>query len=338
MPCWLFHNNGDGTFTDVSKESGIANARAKAWGVVAADINNDGYMDLFVANDTVANFLFANRGKGKFEEIGLLSGVGFSSYGRARSGMGVDAADYDQDGWIDLFVANVDQEMFSLYHNNKDESFRDVATPSGIGNATKLMSGWGLKFFDYDNDGQLDLLLCNGHPDDKIDGRVDNVTYLEPMLLFRNSGNRLKNVSNESGPIFSQPLAARGMALGDFDNNGSVDVLIAINNGAPILLRNNAGTQNHWLGLSLIGKKSNPDAIGAHISYQAGDLKQTRFKVGGGSYLSSHDPRIVLGLAKHEKLDSLEIKWPQPSGLVQRFANLPINRYITLVEGDDKWK
>ena len=338
MPCWLFHNNGDGTFTDVSKQSGIANSPAKAWGVVAADINNDGYMDLFVANDTVANFLFANRGKGKFEEIGLLSGVGFSSYGRARSGMGVDAADYDQDGWIDLFVANVDQEMFSLYHNNKDESFRDVAIPSGIGNATKLMSGWGLKFFDYDNDGQLDLLLCNGHPDDKIDGRVDNVKYLEPMLLFRNSGNRLKNVSSESGPIFSQPLAARGMALGDFDNNGSVDVLIAINNGAPILLRNNAGTQNHWLGLNLVGKKSNPDAIGAHISYQAGDLKQTRFKVGGGSYLSSHDPRIVLGLAKHEKLDSLEIKWPQPSGLVQRYANLPINRYITLVEGDDKWK
>ena len=338
MPCWLFHNNGDGTFTDVSKESGIAGSPAKAWGVVAADINNDGYMDLFVANDTVANFLFVNRGKGKFEEIGLLSGVGFSSYGKARSGMGVDAADYDQDGWIDLFVANVDQEMFSLYHNNKDESFRDVAIPSGIGNATKLMSGWGLKFFDYDNDGELDLLLCNGHPDDKIDGRVDNVKYLEPMLLFRNTGDGLKNVSSESGPIFSQPLAARGMALGDFDNNGSVDVLIAINNGAPILLRNNAGAQNHWVGLNLVGKKPNLDAIGARISYQAGELRRTRFKVGGGSYLSSHDPRIVLGLAKHEKLDSLEIKWPQPSGLVQRFTALPINRYITIAEGEDKWK
>jgi hypothetical protein len=200
------------------------------------------------------------------------------------------------------------------------------------------MSGWGLKFFDYDNDGLLDLLLCNGHPDDKIDGRVDNVKYLEPMLLFHNTGNGLKNVSSESGPIFSQPLAARGMALGDFDNNGSMDVLVAINNGAPILLRNNAGTQNHWLGLNLKGKKSNPDAIGARISYQAGDLKQTRFKVGGGSYLSSHDPRVVLGLGKHEKLDSLEIKWPQPSGLVQRFTDLPIDRYITIVEGEDKWK
>jgi len=337
-PCWLFHNNGDGTFTDVSKESGIGATPAKAWGVVAADINNDGYLDLFVANDTVANFLFANRGKGKFEEIGLQSGVGFSSYGRARSGMGVDAADYDQDGWIDLFVANVDQEMFSLYHNNRDESFRDMAISTGIGNATKLMSGWGLKFFDYNNDGKLDLLLCNGHPDDKIDGRVDRVKYLEPMLLFENTGNGLKNVSSASGPIFSQPLAARGMALGDFDNNGSVDVLIAINNGAPILLRNNAGTPNHWLGLNLIGKKSNPDAIGAQISCQARDLRQTRFKVGGGSYLSSHDPRIVLGLAKHEKLDWLEIKWPQPSGLVQRLTDLPVNRYITIVEGDDKWK
>jgi hypothetical protein len=144
-------------------------------------------------------------------------------------------------------------------------------------------------------------------------GRVDNVKYLEPMLLFHNTGNGLKNVSSESGTTFSQPLAARGMALGDFDNNGSLDALVAINNGAPILLRNNAGTQNHWLGLSLIGKKSNPDAIGARISYQAGDLKQTRFKVGGGSYLSSHDPRVVLGLGKHEKLDALEIKWPSPA-------------------------
>ena len=337
-PCWLFHNNGDGTFTDVSKESGIARSLAKAWGVVAMDINNDGYMDLFVANDTVPNFLFVNRGKGKFEEIGMLAGVGFSAYGKPRSGMGVDAADYDQDGWIDLFVANVDGEMYSLYRNNKDESFRDMAIPTGIGTVTRLMSGWGLKFFDYDNDGELDLLLCNGHPDDKIDARVDNVKYLEPLLLFHNTGNSLKNVSSESGPIFSQPLAARGMALGDFDNNGSVDVLIAINNGAPILLRNNAGKQNHWLGLQLIGKQSNRDAIGARIAYQAGDLKRGRMKVGGGSYLSSHDPRIVLGLGPREKLDWLEIKWPLPSGKMERFTNLPIDRYISIVEGEGKWK
>ena len=335
MPCWLFHNNGDGTFTDVSKESGIADSLAKAWGVVACDINNDGWMDLFVANDTVANFLFANR-KGHFEEIGLVAGVGYSTYGRARSGMGVDAADYDQDGWIDLFVANVDQEMFSLYHNNKDETFRDVAIPTGIGNATKLMSGWGLKFFDYDNDGELDLLLCNGHPDDKIDGRVDNVKYLEPMLLFHNTGKGLKNVSSESGPIFSRPLAARGMALGDFDNDGAVDVLVAVNNGAPVLLRNNAARQNHWLGVTLVGKKANRDAVGARVTYQAGDLRRTRTKVGGGSYLSAQDPRVVLGLGKREKIDWLEVKWPMPSGATERFTDLPADRYITITEGQGK--
>ena len=335
MPCWLFHNNGDGTFTDVSQETGIASVKGKAWGAVACDINNDGWIDLFVANDTVENFLFANR-RGKFEEIGLMAGVAYSAYGRPRSGMGVDAADYDNDGWVDLFVANVDQELFSLYHNNKDESFRDVAVPIGIGPTTRLMSGWGLKFFDYDNDGDLDLLLCNGHPDDKIDGRVEGVKYLEPMLLFRNTGNGLKNVSAESGPIFSKPLAGRGMALGDFDNDGCVDVLISVNNGAPILLRNNAGRQNHWLGVKLVGKTSNRDAIGARISYQAGDLKRSHMKVGGGSYLSAHDPRMVLGLGRRTKIDWLEVKWPLPGDSVERFVDLPIDRYVTIVEGQGK--
>lgn len=336
MPCWLFHNNGNGTFTDVSKESGIAESMAKAWGVVACDINNDGWMDLFVANDTEPNFLFINR-KGKFEEEGLSAGVGYSSYGRARSGMGVDAADYDQDGWIDLFVSNVDQEMYSLYHNNKNETFSDVAIPTGIGPATKLMSGWGLKFFDYDNDGELDLLLCNGHPDDKIDGRVDGVKFLEPLLLYRNTGNGMKNVSAQGGAIFSRPLAGRGMAIGDFDNDGAVDVLISVNDGAPLLLRNNAGGQNNWLGVKLIGKKSNPDAVGARVTYQAGDLKRSRMKVGGGSYLSSHDPRMVLGIGKREKMDWLEVKWPLPGGATQRFTGLPNNRYITIVEGQERW-
>ena len=335
-PCWLFHNNGDGTFTDVSGESGIAKSLAKAWGVVACDINNDGWMDLFVANDTVQNFLFVNR-RGKFEEIGMMAGVGFSSYGRPRSGMGVDAADYDQDGWVDLFVANVDQEMYSLYHNNKDESFTDVAVASGIGDATRLMSGWGLKFFDYDNDGDLDLILCNGHPDDKIDGRVTGVKYLEPMLLFRNTPAGLRNVSSQSGPIFSKPLAARGLALGDFNNDGAVDLLVSVNDGAPVLLKNNAGAQNNWLGIKLIGKKSNPDAIGARVTYQSGNWKRSRMKVGGGSYLSSHDPRMVLGLGARRKIDSLEVKWPLPGAGSQRFTDLPVNRYITVVEGETKW-
>ena len=338
MPCWLFHNNGDGTFTDVSKESGIAQSRAKAWGVVAADVNNDGRMDLYVTNDTVPNFLFANRGKGRFEEIGIFAGVGVSSFGKARSGMGVDAADYDQDGWIDLFEANVDQEMYSLYHNDKAEVFSDISNPNGIGVATRLMSGWGLKFLDYDNDGDLDLLLCNGHPDDTVEKRIEGVKFREPMLLFRNTGKGFQNVSQESGAAFSKPLAARGLAIGDFDNDGAVDLLISQNNGAPILLRNLAGRDNHWLGVRLVGTKSNIDAVGAKITYQAGDLLRHKFKVGGGSYLSSHDPRMVLGLGKRTKIDWLEVEWPQPSGKKERVSDLPIDRYVTIAEGEGKWK
>lgn len=338
MPCWLFHNNGDGTFSDVSKASGISQHPAKAWGVVAADINNDGRMDLYVTNDTVPNFLFANRGKGTFEEIGLLAGVGVNAFGKPRSGMGVDAADYDQDGWIDLFEANVDHETYSLYHNDRNETFSDVANPTGIGAATRLFSGWGLKFFDYDNDSDPDLLLCNGHPDDSVEKRVEGVTFLEPMLLFRNTGKGFENVSMHSGAIFSRSISGRGLALGDFDNDGSVDVLVAQNNAAPILLRNNAGRENHWLGLRLVGVKANIDAVGAKVSYQSGDLKRHQFKVGGGSYLSSHDPRMILGLGKRTKIDWVEIEWPQPSGKTERFTELPIDRYITVVEGQGKWK
>ncbi len=338
MQSWLYHNNGDGTFTDVSKESGIAASPSKAWGVVACDINNDGWMDLFVSNDTVANSLFVNSGKGKFSDIGLLSGIGYNTFGRARSGMGVDAADYDQDGWTDLCVSNVDHEMYSLYHNNKDETFTDVALSDAIGSTTRLMSGWGLKFLDFDNDGELDLLLCNGHPDITVEKHTQDVKYREPMLLFRNAGHEFRNISAESGPIFSRPIAGRGMALGDFDNDGSVDVLVAVNDGPPILLRNNAGPQNHRLGIRLIGRKANIDAIGARITYQADDLKRHRFKVGGGSYLSSHDPRMVLGIGQRTKIDWLEVKWPLPGGETERFTDLPIDRYITIVEGEGKWR
>jgi enediyne biosynthesis protein E4 len=201
-----------------------------------------------------------------------------------------------------------------------------------------MMSGWGLKFFDYDNDGNLDLLLCNGHPDDKVDKKISGVSYREPMLLFKNDGKNFQNVSAKSGAIFSRPLAGRGLALGDFDNDGSIDLLITQNNSAPILLRNNAGRKNHWLGIKLVGRKANIDAIGARVTYRAGELERHQFKVGGGSYLSSHDPRMVLGLGQQTKLDWLEVKWPQPSGKTERFTNLPIDRYITIVEGEGKWK
>jgi enediyne biosynthesis protein E4 len=306
--------------------------------VVATDINNDGRMDLFVANDTTANFLFVNRGNSTFEEIGAAAGVAYSEAGRPRSGMGVDSADFNEDGWMDLFVANIDHEMYSLYQNNHDETFDDKAGASGIAAATRLMSGWGLKFLDYDNDGNLDLFLSNGNPDDLIQIYHKDVNYEEPLLLFHNTGKGFQEVSRQSGPVFARNFSARGLAVGDFNNDGGADVLISMNDGAPLLLRNNVGKLNHWLGLNLVGIKSNRDAVGARVTYQAGDLKRSRMRVGGGSFLSSHDPRLILGIGERTKIDLLEIKWPAPSAAIERFTDLPIDRYITIVERQGKWK
>jgi hypothetical protein len=332
-PSALYRNNGNGTFTLASSGTDIQRALGKALGVVATDINDDGLMDLFVANDTVQNFLFANRGKGKWEEIGLAAEVAFSANGTPRSGMGVDATDFDGDGKQDLFVANVDQEMFSLYKNDGNEFFSDVAASNGIAQATRLLSGWGLKFFDYDNDGHVDLFLANGHPDDMIGAYSQMVKYKEPLLLFHNNGTRLENVSSAAGPIFSRSFPARGLAVGDYNNDGRLDVVIGNNGEAPVLLKNNAGEGNHWLGVKLQGTSSNRDAIGARIAWSAGGKMRRRLKSNGGSYLSSHDPREVLGIGSAAKIDTLEITWPQPSGRTERFTDLPIDRYVTIVEG-----
>ena len=336
---FLYHNNGDGTFTEVSKGTDIAKAIGKSLGVVATDVNNDGRTDLFVANDTVQNFLFVNRGPGpngawKWEEIALQAEVGFSDNGQPRSGMGVDAADINGDGWQDLFVANVDQEMFSLYQNNKDETFRDVAHIEGVAQATRLLSGWGLKYFDYDNDGAIDLILANGHPDDMIENYSLQVRYKEPLLLFhQGEDGKLRNVSDQAGPVFQRMFPARGLAVGDYNNDGALDVLICNNGGTPVLLKNNAAHGNNWLGLKLEGVTCNRDAVGARIVWTAGGKVRHRLKNNGGSYLSSHDPREVLGAGKAAKIDSVEIHWPAPSKQVERITNPPLNRYVKVIEG-----
>jgi hypothetical protein len=329
-PSRLFRNAGDGTFQDVSRESGIADHPGKSFGAVATDINNDGLLDLFVANDTMPNFLFLNKGKGKFQEIGLAAGVAYGETGRPRSGMGVDAADYDADGWQDLFVANIDQEFFSLYHNERELIFTDQ--PGEIAPSTQLLSGWGLKFFDYDNDGDPDLFLVNGHPDDMIESRIPRVRYREPLLMFENMGRTFQDVSAKSGAVFSKVFSGRGMALGDFDNDGDSDVLASNNGEPPLLLRNQGGNRNNWIGLQLVATKSNPEAVGAVITWQAGTVKRSRLKIGGGSYLSSHDPREILGVGPAAKIDSIEIRWP--SGTVDKLTNLPLNRYVKVVEGE----
>jgi len=331
-PSWLFHNNGNGTFTDVSQSSGIGSLLGKAWGVVATDVNNDGWMDLFVANDTVANFLLVND-HGRFHDQGLESGVAYSADGRPRSGMGVDSADLDRDGWQDLFVTNVDREMYSLYRNNHDNTFEDLALSTQIGSQTRNMSGWGIRFFDYDNDGNLDLLIANGHPDDKVELSTTNVTYREPLLLFHNNGKSLENVSASAGPIFHEPMAARGLALGDFDNDGALDALISINNGPPVLLHNEGARGRHWVGLRLVGTTCNRDAVGARVRWTFGQDVRSLLKGAGGSYLSSHDPRLILGLGKNASCALLEIRWPSPSSRIDTFTKVPIDRYITIVEG-----
>jgi enediyne biosynthesis protein E4 len=329
----LFRNHGDGTFRDVSAATGIARAPGKALGVVASDFNDDGLMDLFVTNDTAPNFLFLNRGQAGWEERGLAAEVAFSANGQARSGMGVDAGDYDGDGWPDVVVGNIDHELAALYRNGRKESFVDEASSNGIAAATQLLSVWGAKFFDYDADGWPDLFLANGHPDDRVEGAGTGVRYKEPLLLFHNEGGRYRDVSAEAGPAFRKDLSGRGLAVGDFDNDGRVDVLVANNGMAPVLLHNEAGPANHWLGVRLQGSRANRDAVGAWIQWSAGDIQHQQLKTAGGSYLSSHDPRLVLGLGRATSVDSVEVRWPGPSTRVERFSSLPVDRYVTLIEG-----
>jgi hypothetical protein len=331
--CSLWHNNGDGTFTPAGAKTGIGHALGKALGVVATDINNDGLIDLVVANDTAPNFLFLNHGNNVWRENGVASGIAYSASGNLRSGMGIDAADLNGDGRQDLLLANIDHEMFSLYENRGGGLFVDTAPDHGVAQATRLLSGWGLKFCDFDNDGYVDLLLANGHPDDTITRRAPDVRYQEPLLYFHHDGRRLRDVSRQAGPVFAKTFSARGLAVGDYNNDGRVDVLVGCNGGAPVLLRNNAAPDNHWVGLKLQGVGCNRDAIGARITWSAGGIRRSRQKTGGGSYLSSHDPREVLGLGRAAALDWLEITWPAPSLKTERFTNIPVDRYVTIVEG-----
>ncbi len=327
--CLLYRNNGDGTFADVSEDAGIAGVGSKSFGAVATDINRDGALDLFVANDTIQNFLFVNQGDGTFYEEGLLLGVAYSDAGTARSGMGVDAADYDGDGWQDLFVANIDQEMFSLYKNLEGDDFVDASLE--VRRETRLYSGWGLRFFDFDNDGDPDLILANGHPDDMIGLFKPQVSYRQELLLFENHGADFENVSDTAGSVFREEYAARGLAVGDYDNDGDGDVLVSNNGAAPLLLRNDTERGNQWVGLRLIATASNPEGVGAVVAWKAGGVERSRFRTSGGSYLSSHDRREILGLGAAASAEWIEIRWP--GGTVDRIEDVAPGTYHTVREG-----
>ncbi len=329
----LYRNRGDGTFEDVSEAIGISAHKGKGLGVIATDINGDGWMDLFQANDMVSNFLFVNREGKRFEERAIEAGVAYSADGQVRSGMGVDAADVNDDGLEELFVANIDQQTFSLYRNDGDELFTDISPLNSIARETRSFSGWGSRFFDVDNDGVLDLVLANGHPDDKVEQRLANVTYEEPLLLFRGMGNgAMRNVSRLAGAAFQKTYAARGLAVGDLDNDGFPDVAVAVNGGAPLILRNTTARTNNWLGLQLEPLISNPGSIGAIVRWQTGGTIHRRLVTGGGSYLSSHDPRILLGSGS-KMIDWVEIAWPSPSKAVDRIERPPLKRYLKITEG-----
>ena len=334
FPSKLYRNNGDGVFIDVSEASGIGKLMGKTFGAVATDINNDGWLDLFVANDSVPNFLFLNQGDGTFNEIGLEAEVAFNPDGAARSGMGVDAADYNGDGLEDLFVANFNRERFSIYRNRGDNSFSDEAGQTGIGTATQMLSGWGLRFFDFDFDGDQDLIVCNGHPDDLIEAVSTTLKHKEPILLFENRGKEFVNLGAAAGEAFAGDYPARGLAVGDLNNDGYPDVVIGNNGAAPLLLRHTRATSYHWVGLSFLGP-----ATGARIVWSAGGVKRSRLKTSGGSYLSSHDPRELLGLGAAKTVDWIEVHWPassnQKNGRVDRFEKLAADRYYTLKEGGE---
>jgi len=328
----LYHNNHDGTFTDVSVKSGVGVPEAKGMGVVLADFNNDGWPDIAIANDTWPNFLFINKHDGTFDDVSFTSGIAASADGKYEAGMGIDAADVDGDGWLDLYITHLDFELNRLYHNNHDGTFDDDTYPSGIGNRAIFLSGVAAKFMDYDNDGWPDIFQVNGAMLDNIRLYHTEVHYKEPKLMFRNLGHgKFEDVSKELGPDFLKPIAGRGLATADFDNDGDMDAAINVRGDYPELLRNDGGNANNWLEVFLIGTKSNRDGIGASLKLVSQGFTEYKQAEGGGSYMGANDPRIQFGLGKRTKIDSLEIKWP--SGMVDKLSNVPINKIIAVKEG-----
>jgi len=325
----LYHNNRDGTFTDVSATAGIANARGKGLGVAFADYDGDGFTDIFVANDSVQCFLYHNNGNGTFTEVGLLAGVGYNEDGKTFAGMGVDFSDYDNDGLPDIVVTDLSNERYMLFRNNGDGTFRDVTNQSGLGASTLAFSGWSTRFFDYDDDGWKDLFVAQSHVMDTIEKTSPNLKYMEPPLLLHSQSGHFSRVV--AGEVFQKEWAGRGAAFGDIDNDGDTDIVVSNAGQKAYVLRNEGGNRKNWIEIGTVGTKSNHDGIGARVKVVSASGLTQYFTVNTAvGYLSASDKRLIAGLGEDSTAKLVEIRWP--SGVVQKFENVKAHQVLKAVE------
>jgi hypothetical protein len=329
--CWLFRNRGNGTFEDVTAASGIFDSSSKSLGMALLDVDRDGWPDLLVANDTQPNKLYRNQRSGTFKDTAVEAGLAFSNEGKARAGMGIDVADFENAGVPGVAITNFDNEMIGLYRLNK-KIYEDIAMQSGVGLASKSSLGFGCAFLDANLDGWLDFAVANGHIDETVRNIRGNVGYAQPPQLFLNNGKgTFRDVAAEVGGSFDQPKVGRGLAYADFDRDGDLDLLLTTNNGPAYLYRNDQLTGNRSIRFRLVGTNSNRDAIGAAVRISAGGLNQYRVVKGGSSYLSQSELPVTFGLEKRDRIETVVIDWP--SGVTEDYKNLAAGRCYELVEG-----
>jgi enediyne biosynthesis protein E4 len=327
----LYHNLGNGRFEDVTTKAGLDDPKSKSLGIVVFDYDNDGWPDLFIANDTQVNKLYHNNKNGTFTEVGLLAGLAFGDDGKARGAMGADAADYDRSGRPHLLVGNFSKQMMALYHNDGDGLFSDVAPGTPLSRSTVLYVTFGAFFFDYDLDGFPDIFAVNGHIEPDINRTQSDLQFREPSLLFHNNGHgSFEDVSTAVGPDIQRPIVGRGAAYADFDHDGDLDIVVTSNGGSVELLRNDGGNKNNWINIRLIGRQSNRSALDAVVRVESPSGKQWQTVHAGSSYCSQSDLALTFGLKQDHSLSKLTIEWP--SGKIQHFENLQVNRFVTIDE------